>query len=137
MKIARRIAIVALCYLLSSYGMVLSLMLAGMSGSGSWAGALVGLLILLAWVCHLMMSVGWIVDRPARRGTVLLGTCSAMGGLMLWPMADLAIQGFGIADILRASAIGMGLTLPCVLLALYFVKLHLQHPPALRKPYRR
>ena len=30
---------------------------------------------------------------------------------MLWPMADLAIQGFGIADILRASAIGVGLTL--------------------------
>jgi hypothetical protein len=67
MKTVGRISVVAICYLLSSYGILLSLMLIGMSGIKSLSGALVGLLILLAWGCHVIMSVNWVIDKPVQK----------------------------------------------------------------------
>ena len=126
MKIVRRIAAVVVCYLLSSYGILLSLMLVGMSGIRSLGGTLVGMLILFAWVCHVMMSINWVIDKPVEGWVPVYGTLAGVVGLMLWPVADSTVKEFAITDILRAAAMGLALTLPCFLLAIYLVRFHLR-----------
>jgi regulator of protease activity HflC (stomatin/prohibitin superfamily) len=126
MKTVGRISVVAICYLLSSYGILLSLMLIGMSGIKSLSGALVGLLILLAWVCHVIMSINWVVDKPAKTWVPTYGTLAGVLGFILWPMANSTINNFGITDIFRAAAMGIAFTLPCFLLAIYLVRFHLR-----------
>ena len=126
MKIVRRISVIAICYLLSSYGILLSLMLVGMSGIKSLGGALVGLLILLAWTCHITMSINWVLDQPSKKWVPAYGTLAGALGLMLWPTADSTIKNFEISDILHAAAMGLFFTLPCFLLAIYLVRFHLR-----------
>ena len=126
MKIVRRISAVVVCYLLSSYGILLSFMLVGMSGIRSLGGTLVGMLILFAWVCHVMMSINWVIDKPVEGWVPVYGTLAGVVGLMLWPVADSTVKEFAITDILRAAAMGLALTLPCFLLAIYLVRFHLR-----------
>ena len=126
MKTVRRISAVVVCYLLSSYGILLSFMLVGMSGIRSLGGTLVGMLILFAWVCHVMMSINWVIDKPVEGWVPVYGTLAGVVGLMLWPVADSTVKEFAITDILRAAAMGLALTLPCFLLAIYLVRFHLR-----------
>ena len=126
MKTVRRISAVVVCYLLSSYGILLSFMLVGMSGIRSLGGTLVGMLILLAWVCHVMMSINRVIDKPVEGWVPVYGTLAGVVGLMLWPVADSTVKEFAITDILRAAAMGLALTLPCFLLAIYLVRFHLR-----------
>lgn len=126
MKTVGRISVVAICYLLSSCGILLSLMLIGMSGIKSFSGALVGLLILLAWVCHVIMSMHWVVDKPVTKWVPVYGTLAGILGLMLWPVADSTIKNFDITDVFRAAAMGIALTLPCFLLAIHLLYFHLR-----------
>ena len=135
MKTTWRISIVAICYLLSSYGILLSLMLVGMSGVKSSGGTLIGLFILLAWVCHLIMSINWVVDKPAKRWVPLFGTFSATLGLMLWPVANPTIKNFEISDVFHASLMGIVFTLPCFFLAIYLVRFHLNSQSERKNPY--
>lgn len=126
MKFTYRISIVVLCYLLSSYGIVLSLMLVGMAGVTSLAGMSVGGLILFAWICHVVMSMNWVLDRPLGRWVPRWGSLAGILGLVLWPVANPAIERFEVADALHALAMGVGFTLPCCVLALFLVRFHLQ-----------
>ena len=128
MKTVRRISAVVVCYLLSSYGILLSFMLVGMSGIRSLGGTLVGMLILLAWVCHVMMSINWVIDKPVKRWVPVYGTLAGIMGLILWPMAmaDSSVKEFVLIDILRAAVMGLVLTLPCFLLAMHLVRFHLR-----------
>ena len=128
MKTTRRIFVVVACYLLSSYGLLLSLMLIGMSGIKSLGGTLVGMLILFAWVCHIMMSINWVADKPVQRWVPAYGTLAGIMGLILWPMvmADSSVKEFVLIDILRAAVMGLVLTLPCFLLAMHLVRFHLR-----------
>ena len=126
MKNIRRIFVVVVCYLLSSYGLLLSLMLIGMSGIKSLGGTLVGMLILFAWACHIMMSINWVIDKPVKKWVPLFGTLAGVMGLMLWPVADSTVKEFAITDILRAAAMGLVPTLPCFLLAIHLVRFHLR-----------
>jgi len=135
MKTTRRISIVAACYLLSSYGILLSLMLIGMSGITSLSGTLVGLLILFAWVCHVIMSINWVIDKPTKKWVPVYGTLAGLMGLMLWPVTDSTINHFEIADIFRATAMGLTFTLPCFLLAIHLVRFHLSAQSDHDSPY--
>ena len=128
MKTTRRIFVVAVCYLLSSYGLLLSLMLIGMSGIKSLGSTLVGMLILFAWVCHIMMSINWVADKPVQRWVPAYGTLAGIMGLILWPMAmaDSSVKEFVLIDILRAAVMGLVFTLPCFLLAMHLVRFHLR-----------
>ena len=135
MKATRRITIVAVCYLLSSYGILLSLMLIGMSGIKSLRGTLVGLLIFFAWVCHVIMSINWVIDKPAKKWVPVYGTLAGLMGLMLWPVADSTIEHFEIVDILRAAAMGLAFTFPCFLLAIHLVRFHLSAQSDHESPY--
>lgn len=133
MKTTRRILVVVICYLLSSYGILASLVLVGTSGVRSLSGALVGLVILLAWVCHLTMSVKWVIDQPSRKWVPVYGTAAGSLGLMLWPLAQPAIRHFAIPDVFHAAAMGVVLVFPCFLLAIHLVRFHLQRR-SLRSP---
>ena len=126
MKTTRRIFVVVVCYLLSSYGLLLSLMLIGMSGIKSLGSTLVGMLILFAWVCHIMMSINWVADKPVQRWVPVYGTLAGIIGLMFWPVADSSFKEFVLIDILRAAVMGLVLTLPCFLLAMHLVRFHLR-----------
>lgn len=126
MRIARRLSVVVLCYLLSSYGIIFSLILIGMSGIKSLGGTLVGLLILLAWTCHVIMSANWVKNKPAENWVPFYGTCAGTLALILWPVADSTTRQIGISDIFHAIAIGITFTLPCLLLAIYLVRFHLR-----------
>lgn len=130
MQTTRRILVVALCYLLSSYGILMSLVLAGKSVIAPSGVAWIGLLILLAWVFHLVMSVHWIIDSPAQRWVPLAGICTGTLGLVLWPAEQTTLWPFSITDALRAFALGGVMTLPCVALAIYLVRFHLTRRPA-------
>lgn len=129
MRSSRRILVTAVCYLMSSYGIVLSLILAAKSGIGSFSGAALGLVILLAWVCHLMMSIGWVLDRRSDKWVPWLGTCAGALGLMLWPVAESAIRQFTVTDVVRAVAMGLAFTFPCFVLAIHLVRFHLAPQP--------
>jgi hypothetical protein len=135
MKTVGRISVVAICYLLSSYGILLSLMLIGMSGIKSLSGAVVGLLILLAWVCHIIMSINWVIDKPAKKWVAAYGTLAGILGLILWPLADSTIKNFEVTDIFRAAAMGIAFTLPCFLLAIYLVRFHLRAQSGRERSY--
>ena len=127
----RRLAIVIACHLLSAYGILCSLMLAGMAGAGSPGAGMVGLLIVLAWLCHLVMSIGWVLDRPARRWLPICGSVAGSAALLAWPVANPALERFSISDALGAAVMGGGFVLPCLLLALHLVRFHLTaHRPA-------
>ena len=126
MKTTRRIFVVVACYLLSSYGLLLSLMLIGMSGIKSLGGTLVGMLILFAWACHIMMSINWVADKPVQRWVPVYGTLAGIIGLMFWPVADSSFKEFAVTDILFAVAMGLSFTLPCFLLAMHLVRFHLR-----------
>ncbi len=103
-------------------------MLIGMSGIKSLGGTLVGMLILFAWVCHIMMSINWVADKPVQRWVPAYGTLAGIMGLILWPMAmaDSSVKEFVLIDILRAAVMGLVLTLPCFLLAMHLVRFHLR-----------
>jgi hypothetical protein len=135
MKTVGRISVVAICYLLSSYGILLSLMLIGMSGIKSLSGALVGLLILLAWGCHVIMSVNWVIDKPVQKWVPAYGTLAGVLGLILWPLAYPTTKNFDITDIFYAAALGIAFTLPCFLLAIYLVRFHLRAQSARESAY--
>jgi hypothetical protein len=135
MKTVGRVSVVAICYLLSSYGILLSLMLIGMSGIKSLSGALVGLLILLAWGCHVIMSINWVIDKPVQKWVPAYGTLAGVLGLILWPLADSTIKNFDITDIFRAAAMGIAFTFPCFLLAIYLVRFHLRAQSARESAY--
>lgn len=125
MKFTRRILVVATCYLLSSYGLLLSLIIVGRSGTKSLPGALIGLTILFAWIAHLVMSINWTLDRPTEKWVPLYGTLAGTLGLLLWPIAEPSIRTFEFLDIFRSAAMGLLFTLPCFLLAIYLVRFHL------------
>ena len=110
-------------------------MLIGMSGVNSLGGTLVGLLILLAWVCHLIMSINWVIDKPSRKWVPVYGTAAGSLGLMLWPIAQPTIKHFEISDVFHAVAMGVVYTLPCILLAIYLVRFHLNAQSDRNTPY--
>lgn len=135
MKTTLRISIVAACYLLSSYGILLSLMLIGMSGIKLLSGTLVGLLILFAWVCHVIMSMNWVIDKPTKKWVPVYGTLAGFMALMLWPIADSSTKHFEIVDVFSSVVMGLAFTLPCFLLAIHLVRFHLSSQSKHESPY--
>ncbi|GAA4430509.1 hypothetical protein [Acidovorax lacteus] len=122
----RRALITTACYLLSAYGLLGSLVVVGTSGAHGLPGVLAGLTVLLAWVCHALMGLRWVLDAPAPRWMPVLGTAAGCAGLLLWPLAAPGGGAVAWADLPRAAAVGLVLTLPCVLLAVYLVRFHMR-----------
>lgn len=121
----RRALVVLGCYALSGYGLLLSLLLAGASVGSASTLTLVGLPILLAWLCHLSMSWHWVCNRPSSALVRAAGTLAALLGLLLWPQVLQQPPRWALADTWSALATGGLLTLPCVLLGLYLLRWHL------------
>ncbi len=108
------------------------MILVATSGIKSLSGTLVGLLVLFAWMCHVFMSINWVIDKSVEKWVPVYGTTAGTLGLLLWPVADSTTKNFEISEILRAAAIGITFTLPCFLLAIYLVRFHLRSPAALQ-----
>lgn len=133
MRILRRSAVVAICYLLSHYGIIASLTFFAMSGTKSLCGTLVGISILGAWVAHITMSFNWIINRRVQKYIPVWGTVAGSVSLVLWPLTSSSQSTMGIELGSRMLAvIGMGLlfTLPCLLLAIWLVRFHMTQEPS-------
>ena len=102
----RRALVVLGCYALSGYGLLLSLLLAGASVGSASTLTLVGLPILLAWLCHLSMSWHWVCNRPSSALVRAAGTLAALLGLLLWPQVLQQPPRWALADTWSALAMG-------------------------------
>lgn len=122
-----RLAVVLGCYLLSGWALLASLMLAGgLMVMARWQPLAMagGALVLLAWICHLMMSLNWVLDRRMGRGVPVAGTLAALGSALLWPWVFPWDPRSGAGELLSASGLGLVLALPSVLLALWLLRFH-------------
>jgi len=124
----RRLATVLVCYLLSGGALLASLMLAAwlMALSPRQPLALIAsALMLLAWGCHLAMSLNWVLDRRMGRRVPVAGTFAALAAAMLWPWMAWGERAHPLDNMLGFSGLGLAVALPCVLLAIWLVRFHL------------
>ncbi|NRT57205.1 hypothetical protein [Sphaerotilus uruguayifluvii] len=132
----RRLAVVLVCHLLSGWALLASLALAGglmvMERRQPLAMG-VGVLVLLAWVCHLSMSLSWVLDRRMGRGVPGVGTLAALGSALSWPWVFPWDARSDAGELLAASGLGIVLALPSVLLALWLLRFHVRRPGRLAR----
>ena len=132
----RRLAVVLGCHLLSGWALLASLMLAGglmVMARGQPLAMACGALVLLAWICHLVMSLNWVLDRRMGRGVPVAGTLAALGSALLWPWVFPWDPRSGAGELLSASGLGLVLALPSVLLALWLLRFHGRSPGRLAR----
>ncbi|MGR6806341.1 hypothetical protein ACU6VI_08615 [Sphaerotilus natans] len=123
----RRLLWVLLCYGLSAGGLLACLMFAGVGLALPRAGAAVAVvLVLLAWSCHLVMSLNWVLDRRMGRVVPAVGTAVAVAASLIWPWAWIPERAsVSLSDRLGWSGLGLLWVLPCVLLAVQLLRFHL------------
>lgn len=134
MTIALRVAVVVACYLLSSYGILFSLMPIGMFGDKSLSGTIGFLLTIFAWVCHLIMSINWVVDRKAEKWVLFFGTLAGAFGLLFWPFSGIIDKNFETGRFFFAVTMRVGFVLPCFLLAIFLVWFHIKTDTSNHEP---
>jgi hypothetical protein len=129
-----RVAVVVACYLLSSYGILFSLMPVGMFGDKSLSGAIGFLLTIFAWVCHFIMSINWVLDRRSKKWILVCGTAAGTLGLLFWPFTETIAINFEMGRFFFAVAMRIGFVLPCFLLAIFLVWFHIKADAARHEP---
>jgi hypothetical protein len=120
MTLLRRLLITLACYALSGYGLLFSLYIAFQATMKPGHGAL-GLALLLAWSCHLVLCLHWCLDRRSGRALIVTGCLSGAVSLAAWPLA-LRGEPASVWQWAQGSAMALGATLPCVVLAVWIVR---------------
>ena len=130
----KRMCIVALAYVLSSFGILLLLTV---GRSGEFAGSVMRYSALTAWLvawsAHLTMSFAWAVDHQLHRAWPAVGTFAAVFGLLSMPIGALLdsqspnalVVGVGFASAL----FGLLLVSPCAILGAHLVQFHWKEEP--------
>ena len=129
-----RVAVVVVCYLLSSYGILFSLMPVGMFGDKSLSGTLGFLLTIFAWACHFNMSINWVVDRRAKKWVLVCGTVTGTLGLLFWPFTETIATNFEMGRFFFAVAVRVVFVLPSFLLAIFLVWFHIKADTSIHEP---
>ena len=131
----KRVIVVVIAYLLSSYGMLVMLKIAAeelVKPDSSTGGLITAILWMIAWALHAVMSVAWI--RGVRLGTALAtsGAAFGIGGLLLFPLYGAlylapmrqAFNQTSYAAEMQVFLVQLVTILPCVLLAFWLVIFH-------------
>lgn len=113
--------VVLACYLLSIFGIVGSF---GSLFSGRLWDTVFGLLLSYAWICHFVMSGGWIKNKRVNKFWPVTGTISALSGLLLFPVRHYFMHSHG-PEVFGFSLLLSIFALPSILLALFLVCFHL------------
>lgn len=98
----------------------------GMFGDKSLSGIIGFVLTIFAWVCHLIMSMNWVLDRRAEKWVVFYGTLAGTFGLLFWPFSEKIAVEFEIGRFLFAVVMRVGFVVPCFLLAIFLVWFHIK-----------
>jgi len=118
-----RRATVVFCYIISGFGIIVSL-LAAITGVINFIdeplSSLWGVLIIIAWVCHFIMSYNWILGVRLGKRFSLCATAIAILALTLPSLLNLNFD----SNIIKHAASFILFVLPCFLLALYLVYFH-------------
>lgn len=132
-----RIFITIFSYLLSGYGFVLmALIVRSTNVKSSMAALFLAFSWLVPWAVHLMLSWNHIIDVRLGKRWAIGGTCSAIYGLLAWPICSIVLNenrtpfnemvttpnlytGLGLTVLIQLAVV-----LPCALLAIYLVAYH-------------
>lgn len=111
----RRLLIALVCYGLSGYGILatLLLMIEGFRHPEPSSG--LTLILVYAWAAHLVLSISWIRGKTPHRFWPLSGTMAGICSIGMLP-------------------IGLPFVLPSMLLAAYLVRLHYQQSRTVQPP---
>jgi len=116
----KRLFIVLLCYLLSSYGILVSILGVEKFRKINSILDLLELSWVAAWVFHLVMSVSWIKDKRLGKNVAIVGSMLGVISLILsslfafsYPVGSVSFVLFYLLSVL-----------PCFLLAIYLVMYH-------------
>lgn len=131
------------CYLLSSFGIITSVMIAffGLVERHHSASDILYPLIFYAWIAHAKMTLAWVDNRKVSRWWVVSGTLAGVIGVSVLSIAALIntklllIEEFLEKDVYNGTLfIGQAflfgiifpliLVFPCVLLAIHLVWFH-------------
>jgi len=124
-----RLLVVLTCYGASGLSLVFSLAFVALGLSQHRPGAWVmAVLVLLAWVGHLVMSLNWVLDRRMGRGVPVTCTVAALAAALLWPWMVWGEPAHRLDNMLGFSGLGLALALPSVLLAVVLVRFHGAEP---------
>ena len=94
----KRLAITLGCYLVSSYGILMSAILIA-------SGWVLALLTIYAWVAHLILCVSWIKQQPINWRVAKTGTLAGVACLIYIPFGFLFV-------------------FPCVFLAIHIMRVN-------------
>jgi len=118
-----RLSVVFFCYLISSYGIAMSMSI-GYIATFQFSSAILtitGIAILFAWTAHAVMSIEWISNNKSHRVFPILGTFAGLFALFCWPDLDL----LDTTPSLKKAQLAAIFVFPCLLLAPYLVWFHL------------
>ena len=139
-----RSAIVVVCYVLSIPGLLFTLVLTpsilelvpipGSSNDGQLL-AIVIIAMYYAWLCHGVMSIGWVLDRKVKWVWPVTGTLAAVFSLCWAPSADYFYfkQGapLNLGPFVDSFLFFGMFVAPCILLGVFLIWFHLKSS---RKP---
>ena len=95
------------------------------------------LIWLFAWTAHAKMSIAWVRNRPLPRRWPVWGTVAGILSLaspLLAVMREHPASAHQIEAALISGAVVAAFLLPCILLAIYLVRFHLQAAGATTLP---
>lgn len=131
----RRLAIVVVAYVLSSFGLfvMLGMLFEGLrKAHPSPMEHLITATWVVAWVVHLAMSVAWIRGkRLGKRFSVFAGGLGVVS-VLIWPARGLfltgdlfgSVPGLTMSVVLNLLVMQLVFVLPCVLLAFWLLRYH-------------
>ncbi|WP_374356401.1 hypothetical protein [Chitinimonas sp.] len=118
-KTLARLLVVGVCYLLSGYGLLFSMM----AIAEVFRGNIIYAVLLYAWLCHVVMSLGWVVNIRVARFWPISGTIAGVASFLLIPLVGGQSSQFGFdAVIMEVLTVA-----PCLFLGFHLVSFHLKH----------
>lgn len=124
-----RFATIFVCYALSFFGLFAPLFLAiGAGPSEKIALSIVSVVMLYAWLCHFMMSLGWLNQHRVNKLWPITGTVAGVVSIIWAPLISVFKGNVPISmdAVFGSITLFGGLVSPCVLLGMYLVWFHLK-----------
>jgi hypothetical protein len=127
MKTGKRLSIVVICYVLSSFGIIIPIAVSFEElrrFDGSFKD-MVAIAWITSWLFHVLMSFFWVINKRIGSIIPIIGTTVALFSFAI-PLSDLLSDSDGSAiGILIMLFLPIVYFLPCLILAVYLVYFHL------------
>lgn len=127
-----RLVVTVTCYLLSSLGLLWTLIMVTETIKSVKPGnLLIPIVFCYAWLAHLVMSVAWIQNKRLKKFWPISGTFAGISSLAFIPIFGIAtgfsqMLGITAKDHLIIMMYTAAMVAPCVALAAYLVWFHMR-----------